>query len=394
MKTLTRTHITDLLNLHDVHEAIEDGYVRTQVHPIAPLTILNYTQKTQYERVWDETTITCRGLIIDHHGWVLARPWAKFFNYGDSHSDQTPDLAAAVEVTDKADGSLGILYPRPGGWAIATRGSFDSDQARHATRILHDRYSDFTPPPGVTVLFEIVYPANRIVLDYGDTDDLILLGGVDIATGRALGPADVPGWPGPVIETFSAATLSEALAQPPRPNAEGLVIRFVDAGHMLKIKQADYLALHRTLTNSSARTIWEFLAVHACRQHIGKPQHWGSLIGLDPARAAQVLEVGPDWLPHLVAGVPDEFHAWIRETITTIQANVDGLLAELDATVAEMRATYGTDRRAIAAAYRAHPHFGALMHLYGGSGQITTYAWRAAYPDADKPWMTVSEDTA
>jgi putative RNA ligase len=48
----------------------------------------------------------------------------------------------------------------------------------------------------MTVLVEIVYPANRIVLDYGGLDDLILLGAVDIATGRTFGPGPCRDGPG------------------------------------------------------------------------------------------------------------------------------------------------------------------------------------------------------
>lgn len=57
------------------------------------------------------TTRTCRGLIVHSTtGRVLARPWAKFVNHGRPEAE-TLDLAAPVEVTDKLDGSLGILYP-------------------------------------------------------------------------------------------------------------------------------------------------------------------------------------------------------------------------------------------------------------------------------------------
>lgn len=40
---------------------------------------------------------------------------------------------------------------------------------------LTDRYSAWTPPTGHTVLFEIIYPENRIVVDYGEMEDLVLL---------------------------------------------------------------------------------------------------------------------------------------------------------------------------------------------------------------------------
>src|SRR5439155_17561955 len=48
--------------------------------------------------------------------------------------------------------SLGILYPTPEGHAIATRGSFASEQALHATEVLREKYAAFEPPAGHTVL--------------------------------------------------------------------------------------------------------------------------------------------------------------------------------------------------------------------------------------------------
>lgn len=71
------------------------------------------------------------------------------------------------------------------------------------------------PVAGWTYLFEIIYPSNRIVLDYGRTDDLMLLGAVQISTGTAVGPRDpiCAPWPGPRIEVQAYLTLAEALAE-------------------------------------------------------------------------------------------------------------------------------------------------------------------------------------
>jgi hypothetical protein len=81
-----------------------------QTHPTLPLFIHNYSEKTQFDKRWDEVTMSCRGLILDNNGDVIARPWKKFFNYGEGRLKI--DDVMPVEVTDKMDGSLGILYPR------------------------------------------------------------------------------------------------------------------------------------------------------------------------------------------------------------------------------------------------------------------------------------------
>jgi RNA ligase len=49
-------------------EMIDGGYVRAQTHPALPLTIYNYTEKAQYENIWNPVTLACRGLVVDADG--------------------------------------------------------------------------------------------------------------------------------------------------------------------------------------------------------------------------------------------------------------------------------------------------------------------------------------
>ncbi|MDO8483882.1 MAG: RNA ligase [Candidatus Limnocylindrales bacterium] len=188
--------LADLLDVRLLDSHLCEGLVSVRLHPTAPLRIFNYTAKCQYNRAWDDVTRQCRGLIVNDGNVVVARPWPKFYNYGEhvptswsgearpaeraeGGGDALPhlDLDALVEVTDKLDGSLGILYPSaPGRWEIATRGSFESEQALRATKIWRDHYGFIMIDPSWTWLFEIVYPENRIVVDYAGMDDLVFLG--------------------------------------------------------------------------------------------------------------------------------------------------------------------------------------------------------------------------
>ena len=103
-----------------------------------------------------------------------------------------------MEVTAKLDGSLGIAYTHPeGDVRLATRGSLASGQAIEATRIWHEKYRHVAIPEGVTPLFEIIYPDNRIVLDYGEMRDLVLIALIDTETGADIDPRR-PGH-GPVL---------------------------------------------------------------------------------------------------------------------------------------------------------------------------------------------------
>ncbi|MFF5261338.1 RNA ligase [Actinomadura viridis] len=356
-------HISDLFDLTALNTAIAEGHVREQHHPTLPLRILNYTERCQYERAWTNVTLNCRGLITHHDGHIIARPWRKFFNYGELACG-TLDLDAKAETVDKIDGSLGTLYPHGDGWAIATRGSFTSTQAEHATRILRDRYASFRPPDGVTVLIEIVYPANRIVCDYGDTDDLILLGAVHTATGTPLGPDHVPNWPGPRAETFPASTLGKALTLPPRPGAEGVVVRLIDTGTMVKIKQEDYVRLHRIVTGLNARAVWEALG--------------------DGQTVADICEP-----------LPDEFHAWVRDLNDRLGVELHNRIAaaETEHTRILNQLPAGWTRKDYAALAVKSPYKAWLFLLLDGKDPAPKI-WQTLRPSGEDRPITVSEDVA
>ncbi|MEV6344936.1 RNA ligase [Actinoplanes sp. NPDC051851] len=347
------TLLHDVLDPVALTEAIENGLIRTQRHPSLPFTIYNYTEACQYSSAWTPVTLACRGLVVDAAGRIVARPFAKFFNHDQSQAPAL-DPAAAVTVTDKADGSLGVIYHDGSGFAVATRGSFASEQARHATELLRTRYACFTPPEGLTVLVEIIYPGNRIVVDYDGLDDLVLLGAVEIATGRTLSPAAVPGWPGPVVETFAYATFAEALAAPPRDGREGLVVHFTEADQRVKIKYADYVRLHRLVTGLTPRTVWEILA--------------------DGGTLDAMLEP-----------LPDEFHVWARGVAAALTAEVDTRAAAVEAAYAEIVAglAEGWGRKEFAAAAVRSPHRGELFKRLDGH-DYRPGLWQRVRPSADR----------
>lgn len=293
-------NIENLLYGNQLGKMLEDKYVRQQVHPTAPLAILNYTEKAIFDREWNQVTMACRGLIYNYRtGEVVARPFRKFFNYGEPGAELGTDNESVL-VTDKIDGSLGICYYNQysGQYEIATRGSFTSDQAVHATELLHYKYPEWKPGyPLRTYLFEIVYPENRIVIDYGKQDDLILLATVDTETGYPYpGASYTHDWPGPVTRMFEATNFADALALPPRPNAEGVVVQFVPSGKQVKVKQDDYVRLHRLITGMNARVIWEQLG-----------------LGLTADQICQ--------------GVPEEFWPWIREVANELETEHARLLS-------------------------------------------------------------------
>jgi RNA ligase len=273
------TTASEVIDVDELMELVSQGFVRIGHHPDDDrYLILSYT-KMAVGHEWTPTLRECRGLILlnDQENLgdakVLARPFAKFFNAHEPEASWLEELGGSTKclATDKNDGSLGVGFIAPDGeWAIATRGSFASEQAVHATKILRTRYRDapmwmFTgadiSDATFTPLYEIVYPDNRIVIDYGDMDDLVFLGLRSIGNGGTYVPFTPENWwPGPHAEVLSDTTLADALALPDRENREGMVLHVQVSGldwRMVKVKQEDYVRLHRIVTGLSERTVWE-----------------------------------------------------------------------------------------------------------------------------------------
>lgn len=274
-----------MINLVLLKEMIEGGFVNVQKHPTHDLFIYNYTQKTQFERVWNEVTLMCRGLILDAQYNIVARPFTKFFNLGEMENQVLPN--EPFEVFDKLDGSLGILYWIENEAFIATRGSFSSDQAAKANMILQSKYENILR--GVdktkTHLFEIIYPDNRIVVDYGGLEDVVLTAIIDNETGDDLPLQDI-GFP--IVTQYHGIKDIQILKTLEEANREGFVIKY-KTGLRYKVKFEEYLRIHRIVTQVSNINIWEYLAADMPFDEI-----------LDR--------------------VPDEFYDWVKATSADLKA--------------------------------------------------------------------------
>jgi RNA ligase len=359
--------IYDLFEKELFAEMVEQGFVRVKPHPKAPLWIANYAEKTVYSKTWNDVTTQCRGLIFDDDHNIVARPWRKFWNLGE-HSDIEGLLHGKVEVTDKMDGSLGILYWEGDDWAISTRGYFQSEQAIKGTEMLRSQYRGFVPNPIMTYLFEVIYPTNRIVLNYGEREELVLLGGVHINTGYSHGPNSpwLMDWQGSRTKVFAYTSLGTAMAASPRANAEGLVVRFLDTDLQVKIKQEDYCRAHAIVTGCSNRSIWE------------------------------MLSKGED-LPEKASFMPDEFHSWMIKTAEDLEwAKTHWIQQALEAyghVFNDLGFQQGIDRKEFAEKAVQSPFRAALFKLWDEQS-IEELAWRAVRPVTIVRPFTRSEDAA
>ena len=221
-----------------------------------------YSHDTIKNRVWNQTTRAARGILFNRNtGAIVARPFDKFFNLFERPETEVDNLPTCpFIVEEKVDGSLGIIYHFEGTWRIATKGSLSSDQAVYATHNLLPLYDFSKADTAWTILAEIIYPENRIVLDYKDTQELRLLAVRHKHTGEEIPPGRLPILAGqfgmPIRATYPAE--KEITKLPFWDNMEGYVIRF-DNGLRVKVKNPWYLTIHRALDSRTYKRIIELL---------------------------------------------------------------------------------------------------------------------------------------
>jgi len=181
IQTLVLAGETDWQQYGDVNAVYGDGMV-----------MFCYSPPCQWKPAaeWNWFELNARGLIFDAvTGGVIARPFTKFFNYGQSLPN--PDTQI-VEVTEKIDGSYAVCYFRNGDWTITGHKQFNAPHIQWATPYLRNElggipveYQDWT------FLFEAIHPDNRIVVNYEGKTDLVLIGARNRIDGQEMSGRDL-----------------------------------------------------------------------------------------------------------------------------------------------------------------------------------------------------------
>jgi RNA ligase len=260
---LTEKYKSDMMSLMlmPFEEEVRNKNLRRVVRDDGKLVLYNYTDHCTYERNWNEITRVSRGIIFEKAtGKIVAVPFSKFFNLQEREETALENLPnEKYTVTEKMDGSLGIIYNYEGKWSVATRGSFTSDQALRAQEILK-KYDMSKVPENYTLLVEIVYPENKIVVDYGDREELVLLTVVnrDSQEELPLHRKTVCFQTGmPEVKTYHHSIEEMIQLQKTLPkDEEGFVVRF-ENGLRVKIKGEEYLRIHKLISQISPLAFWE-----------------------------------------------------------------------------------------------------------------------------------------
>lgn len=246
------------LNRTLLQKYTEETFVVHEKHPFADLHIYGYYEGGGKPRLWDDYSKQCRGIILDGDGNVIERPFTKFFTFkqyltqrlmllNDNQVARIPE--GPFRITEKIDGTMTTLYWIGDEPYLATQRSFTNIKAQEATLLLRSRYGHLLDrlDREHTWIFEAVYPETNILIDYGDTRDLFLIGCIEKCSGK---PVPIPDIGFPRCRDFTAQygdikDLRELMALN-LPNQEGFVL-YYENGSMVKLKFPWYIERHSLL---------------------------------------------------------------------------------------------------------------------------------------------------
>lgn len=246
-----------IVDIQDVLPAIKDrdGFILIDkgAYSVIDYVIENFPK---LDEPFGDILRECRGITFrNSDGRIVRRPLRKFFNYGQGPDPLKLDLHEPHVILEKVDGSLlspfligdGLLWGTRKGEtevsAMTTEFLKNNPQYEEFSRELCE--SEWTP------CFEFMSRKNRIVIDYGKEDRMVLLAIRDMYTGdymsygcmsRIAQANDIE-----VVKTLDSSYMSmEALSTDVKnmTGIEGYVVAF-DDGIRIKLKCEEYCFAHR-----------------------------------------------------------------------------------------------------------------------------------------------------
>ena len=343
------------IDLNILEQYVNEGWLEVNNHPSLPLSIYNYSREAQFQEKWDDITLMSRGLILDNEGNVIARGFNKFFNLEEHSPEEIPN--EPFEVFEKMDGSLIIGFVYNGEFHTATRGSFTSEQSIDARKIVDEMGVSNIFKEGYSYLFEYIAPHNRIVVDYGDWRELVVLTIIDNKTNKEAEYVELismacEGFR--VVNRFLGIEDYTQLKSKIEGNKEGYVIRF-KSGFRVKIKGEEYVRLHRLITNFSNVDIWELLKD-------GKP------------------------LNEFLERVPDEFDFWVKGWVKKLNDDYNDIEDEADFIFNRYIDRFMTRKEMAEIVLSKPKHIQPIIFKMVDDREYSHLIWKVVRPEYSKPF--------
>ena len=198
---------------------------------------------------------------------------------------------------------------------------------------------------------------NRIVVDYGDAEKLILLGIIETSSGREVKREDIEEHLEHSFELVKRYHFTESwghLKAHNDPAREGYVLVYPD-GFRMKVKFEEYVRLHRIITQVSTIDIWEHLK-------------------------------NDEPFDELLERVPDEFYAWVKETTLNLAFRYENVEKDYRSYYEDIILKVGgDDRKAFAEEAKRYNHPGILFSMLDDR-DYSQAIWRMIRPQWSKPF--------
>lgn len=255
--------VQEYLQKNSLEQLVKDYAIKVVHSPIGePLVILNYCQIDSPK--YSPITRECRGLVLDTTDWsVVAKPFSRFFNYGESREETNKFNWDKFFVQDKEDGSLIILYNYKGSWRVNTRGSFGLGKVGESNFTWEELFYQTIDEKDLdcleenyTFVFELCTLFNKVVRSYPVAKSFLLSvfensSCEELKQERVAQLARIFDWDAPSLHTFGS--VEEIIGYLEDSKLEATFEGFVLAdnnGNRIKIKNKNYLLLHRAKNNS------------------------------------------------------------------------------------------------------------------------------------------------
>ena len=215
---------------------------------------------------WTKDNLIFRSSVWDKEGNPVSLSFKKFFNWDESPTiDPAPSNLDGAKLMEKLDGSTLIVSRYKGITVMRTRGTVDAYQQANADELtfLREKYDKFfefieaQENTSVSYIFEWLSPSNRIVLDYGNDPDMVLIGVIfhnDYSMMSQDGLSTVASQlqlRRPKFYSYDSIDDMKKSVEALR-DQEGLCVYYKDEQCIRKVKSAHYLYLHRAKSEISS----------------------------------------------------------------------------------------------------------------------------------------------
>ena len=216
---------------------------------------------------WTKETKIFRSSIWDSNGKLISAGFPKFTNWGEAPDVfPLPTSLKNATIVEKIDGSLLIVSKWKGYFILRTRGTVDATQLDngHELEIFKQTIlpelaeNDKNNTWDYSYLFEWTSPLQKIILNYGDSPEWVLVGGVehkDYSIWQQVGLDNVAhDFDLKRPNTYTFSTIEDLMINVEQwKGKEGVCVYSNEGQSIHKVKSAWYLTLHHMKSELSSR---------------------------------------------------------------------------------------------------------------------------------------------